>query len=83
MEQRQIWEASEDMVVREAWQEVWECVLAMRIAGADRDWVYTDDAYLVASQFAEDILGEEQAEEFTTEYEDLMQKCLDEMASLL
>lgn len=83
MAQRQIWEASEDMVVREAWQEVWEYVRAMRIAGADRDWVYTDDAYLVACQFAEDILGEEQAEEFTAEYEDLMQKCLDEMASLL
>lgn len=83
MAHRQKWEASENMAVREAWQKVWEYVRAMRISGVGEDWAYTDDAYLVASQFAEDILGEEQAYEFTDEYADLIDQCIEEMASLL
>lgn len=76
-----IWEA--DPQIAPIWQKVWQTTRAARIGGYGKDWASSDDAYLVAEEFATEVLGEEMAEEFAPEYEDLMNECLAEMAYLL
>lgn len=83
----QEWENSDNPTVRDAWQDVWERVRAERIGGAGLDWQYSDDAWLVAAEFAERILGEDNVVdsdgEQTAECEKLMDDCLAEIGRLL
>lgn len=79
--QAQKWEQDPRAEVREAWQTVWETVRAGRIGGLTQDWVYTDDAWLLAAEFATEILGE--MDEPTAEWEELVDQCLAEIGRLL
>lgn len=78
--QAQKWE--QDPSTADAWQKVWEHVRAGRIGGYTQDWIYTDDAWLLAAEFANEVLGIEDGEP-TAEWEDLTSKCLEEMGRLL
>lgn len=77
--QAQKWE--QDPATADAWQTVWEHVRAGRIGGYGPDWAFTDDAWLLAAEFATEILGE--MDEPTAEWEDLVDKCLAEIGRLL
>lgn len=77
--QAQKWEQDPDTA--DAWQKVWEHVRAGRIGGYTQEWAFTDDAWLLAAEFATEILGE--MDEPTAEWEDLVDKCLAEIGRLL
>lgn len=77
--QAQKWEQDPDTA--DAWQKVWEHVRAGRIGGYTPDWAFTDDAWLLAAEFANEVLGE--MDEPTAEWEDLVDKCLAEIGRLL
>lgn len=79
--QAQKWEQDPRAEVRDAWQKVWEHVRAGRIGGYTQEWVYTDDAWLLAANFADEVLGE--MDEPTAEWEDLVDRCLAEIGRLL
>ena len=65
------------------WQEVWEQIRASRIGGCTEEWADTDDAYNIAYEFAERVLGEEIADEGTDEFYDLVDECIEQIRELL
>lgn len=63
-----------------------ERIRAERIGGAGHEWQYSDDAWLVAAEFAERILGEDNlmdGDDLTLECEELMDECIAEIGRLL
>ena len=83
--QAQIWEQSEDVVVRDAWARVWETVRAERIGGNSAEWAQSEDAWLLAAEFADEILRVDENEDIadTDEWNTVVDKCLAEIARLL
>lgn len=82
--QAQIWEQSEDTVVRDAWQYVWETIRAERIGGNSAEWAQSEDAWLLAADFADEILRVDESEDIagTDEWNAVVDKCLAEIARL-
>ena len=82
--QAQIWEQSEDTVVRDAWQYVWETIRAERIGGNSAEWAQSEDAWLLAADFADEILRVDENEDIagTDEWNAVVDNCLAEIARL-
>lgn len=83
--QAQIWEQSEDVVVRDAWAHVWETIRAARIGGETQEWAQSEDAWLLAAEFADKVLRVDENEDIadTDEWNTVVDKCLAEIARLL
>ena len=78
---RREWER--DPQIAPHWQEVWEQIRASRIGGCTEEWADTDDAYNLAYEFAERVLGEDVADEGTDEFYDLVDECIEQIRELL
>lgn len=79
-EQRLAQKWEQDERYAQAWQEVWEWVRATRHV-----WTWEqaqEDATMVAFQFAENVLGEEEADEGTDAYFELAGECEEQMRLL-
>lgn len=81
MKRYEEWER--DTQIAPIWREVWEQIRASRIGGCTEEWADTDDAYNVAYEFAERVLGEEIADEGTDEFYDLVDECIEQIRELL
>lgn len=81
--QAQMWE--QDAQTREAWARVWETIRAARIGGETPEWAQSEDAWLLAADFADEILRVDENEDIadTDEWNAVVDKCLAEIARLL